>query len=67
VKHALTEQGEPSSAESHALEKLQLVHASLDHSIAVRQGETGQDSGFVSLDAADHFLKFTDLAVLHVL
>jgi hypothetical protein len=40
---------------------------SLDHSVAVRQRQTGKNSRFIPFDAADHSLEFTDLAVSHIL
>lgn len=67
VEYPLTKQREPGSAESHALEKLQFVHTSLDYSITMRQGQASKHRRFISLDAAGHFLKFTNLALPHIL
>ena len=67
MEYALTQQGKPSSAKPHAFQKLQFLDFSLDHSIAVRKRQTGKNSRFVPLDAADHPLEFADLAVSHML
>jgi hypothetical protein len=67
MKHPLAQQGEPGSPESQTLQKFELIYASLNDSVAMRQRQTRKNSRFISLDAADHSLEFTDLAVSHFL
>jgi hypothetical protein len=62
VEDTLAQQGKSGPAESHTLQKFQFIDTSLDDAIALRQGQTSQDSGFVALNATDHALQFTNLA-----
>src|SRR5258708_37240579 len=51
MKNPLTQQRKSCPAKHHAFDKLSFVHLPLNNTIAVRQGETSEDGGFVSFDA----------------
>src|SRR5579875_510861 len=64
VKNTLTQQREFSPSKHHSLNKLQFVHFSFHQTIVVRKRQPCDDSGFVTFNAKNKALKFTDLTFL---
>jgi hypothetical protein len=67
MKHALTQEGEPCSTIPHPFQELQLMYLPFHYPLSMDECSSSQDCFFISLDAANHPLKFTDLALSHAL
>jgi hypothetical protein len=64
MEHSLAEQGKARPAVAHPLDEFELVHFSLDHPVALLQGEASFHRCFVSLSPSCKTSQFWDLTGL---
>src|SRR5687768_9958692 len=67
MENPLTQQRKSCPAIPHPLDKLELVHVSLDQTVALGKGESGYYGCPVSFYSSDKPLQFADLACLDTL